>query len=102
MGGDFRIVLSPGVPDRVRLRLAQDVDSSPMDHDQILAEIGQWIIHTGGPKLEAIEEMLLPEGALDLSWECLRKMERRPESGMWSILAAIGPGFCAELVVLQW
>ncbi len=53
------------------------------------------------------------------SWECLRKvgnisstsvllvledvyMHRRPEPGTLSILAAMGPGFCAELVLLRW
>ena len=28
--------------------------------------------------------------------------ERRPPDGSYSILAAMGPGFCAELVLLRW
>jgi len=28
--------------------------------------------------------------------------ERRPPVGSYSILAAMGPGFCAELVLLRW
>ena len=28
--------------------------------------------------------------------------ERRPPGGSYSILAAMGPGFCAELVLLRW
>jgi alkylresorcinol/alkylpyrone synthase len=27
---------------------------------------------------------------------------RRPEAGTYSLLAAMGPGFCSELVVLKW
>jgi alkylresorcinol/alkylpyrone synthase len=27
---------------------------------------------------------------------------RRPEAGSWGILAAMGPGFCSELVLLRW
>jgi alkylresorcinol/alkylpyrone synthase len=29
-------------------------------------------------------------------------MNRRPEPGSLSILAAMGPGFCSELVLLRW
>jgi len=27
---------------------------------------------------------------------------RRPPAGTWSILAAMGPGFCSEVVLMQW
>jgi predicted naringenin-chalcone synthase len=120
-GSGFKIVLSPGVPDMVRLHLAQDVDAFLTDHGLARADIGGWIIHTGGPKvLDATQESLeLPPGALDASWECLRKtgnlssaavlgvlekfmMERRPSPGTWSVLAAMGPGFCSELALLRW
>jgi alkylresorcinol/alkylpyrone synthase len=78
-------------------------------------------MHTGGPKvLEATAVALdLPDGALDASWECLRSVgnlsstsvllvldevmrHRCPAPGTYAILAAMGPGFCAELVLLQW
>jgi alkylresorcinol/alkylpyrone synthase len=78
-------------------------------------------MHTGGPKvLEATATALgLTEKDLAASWECLRKvgnisstsvllvledvyMNRRPEPGSLSILAAMGPGFCSELVLLRW
>jgi len=117
----FKIVLSAGVPDMVRAHLANDVDAFLGDLGLRRADIGSWIIHTGGPRvLEATQESLkLPEGALQTSWECLRKtgnlssasvlvvlerfmMERRPAAGEWSLLAAMGPGFCSELVLLRW
>ena len=62
---------------------------------------------------------LVAEGALSASWDCLRRtgnlssasvlfvleevmMKRRPAPGTYSILAAMGPGFCSELVLLRW
>ncbi len=117
----FHIVLSPQVPDMVRERLGHDVDSFLADHDLTRADIGSWILHTGGPKvLEATEDALgIDRNALAASWDCLRKtgnlssasvllvleevMTRRtPAPGTYSILAAMGPGFCSELVLLRW
>jgi alkylresorcinol/alkylpyrone synthase len=117
----FRIVLSPEVPDMVRKHLAHDVDSFLADYELDRSDIDNWIMHTGGPKvLEATAEALqLPDGALDVSWQSLRRVgnlssasvllvleefmnRRRPALGSYSILAAMGPGFCAELVLLRW
>lgn len=117
----FRIVLSRDVPEVVLNNLGRDVDRFLADHQLTRQDIGCWIIHTGGPKvLEATEQALkLPSGALDASWNCLRKTgnlssasvllvleeimkNRRPAPGTWSILAAMGPGFCSELVLLKW
>lgn len=116
----FNIVLSPSVPEMVRLHLASDVDGFLNDEGLTRGDIGSWIIHTGGPKvLDAVQESLqLPDDALEASWECLRESnlssasvlavlekfmtERRPEPGQWSLLAAMGPGFCSELVLLRW
>ena len=117
----FRIVLSPEVPEMVRQHLARDVDGFLADHGLDRGDIATWIMHTGGPKvLEATAESLdLPDGALDVSWQTLRRVgnlssasvllvleefmnRRRPEVGSYSILAAMGPGFCSELVLLRW
>ncbi len=85
------------------------------------ADIGNWVLHTGGPKiLEATAEALgLKNGELDVSWglpapdgqsvfgfsaggleEVMKN--RRPEPGTLGILAAMGPGFCSEFVLLKW
>lgn len=117
----FRIVLSRDVPDLVRKHLANDIDEFLSDCELSREDIRTWIMHTGGPKvLEATEESLnLADGALAASWECLAKVgnlssasvllvledfmgRRRPEPGTLSILAAMGPGFCSELVLLRW
>jgi alkylresorcinol/alkylpyrone synthase len=117
----FRIVLSRDVPDVILSNLGRDVDEFLAEHGLDRTEIGSWVIHTGGPKvLEATEDALgLPRRALDVSWDCLRKTgnlssasvlfvleevmrNRRPEPDTWGILAAMGPGFCSELVLLKW
>ena len=117
----FRIVLSPDVADVIEKRLAEDVDQFLADYKMSRAQIGSWIIHTGGPKiLEAITRALeLPDDALAPSWESLRRVgnlssasvlvvledilgQHRPAPGTYSILAAMGPGFCSEFVLLRW
>jgi alkylresorcinol/alkylpyrone synthase len=117
----FRIVLSRDVPEVVLKNLRRDVDLFLADYHLTRDDIGCWIIHTGGPKvLQATEQALgVPRQALDVSWRCLRRTgnlssasvlfvleeimkNRRPEPGTWSVLAAMGPGFCSELVLLKW
>ena len=117
----FSIVLSREVPDLVRKQIGQDVDSFLAECGRTRGDIGSWVIHTGGPKvLEAIQDALdLKDGQLDASWECLRKMgnlssasvlvvleeimkHRRPAPGTLGLMAAMGPGFCSELLLLQW
>ena len=117
----FRIVLSQDVPRMVYEHLASDVEGFLVDNGLKRADIQSWIMHTGGPKiLEAMEDALhLPAGALDASWESLRKVgnlssasvlvvleevmkNRRPEPGTLGLLAAMGPGFCSEFVLLEW
>ena len=117
----FKIVLSPEVPEVIREHLGKDTDGFLAEHDLTRADIGAWILHTGGPKiLDATQEALgLAKNALEASWECLRRVgnlssasvlvvledfmtKRKPAPGTWSILAAMGPGFCSELVLLRW
>jgi alkylresorcinol/alkylpyrone synthase len=116
----FQIVLSPNVPAVILKHLGQDVDAFLSDYGLGRKDIDRWIMHTGGPKvLEATAASLeLPDSALDVSWECLRRVgnlssasvlvvleevmtHRRPAAGSYSVLAAMGPGFCSELVLLR-
>jgi alkylresorcinol/alkylpyrone synthase len=117
----FRIVLSPDVPDTVLRHLGADVDEFLAEQGLRRTDVKSWVMHTGGPKvLEATAEALgLTKHDLEASWECLRRVgnlsstsvllvledvykNRRPEPGTLSILAAMGPGFCSELVLLRW
>lgn len=117
----FRIVLSREVPVVIEQFLAADVDAFLADQGLTRAQVGSWILHTGGPRiLEATESALaLAPGALDASWSCLRRtgnlssasvllvleeyLVNRPQpAGSYSVMAAMGPGFCSELLLLQW
>src|SRR5262252_2405157 len=117
----FQIVLSPEVPTLIREHLGKDVDAFLGDHGFNRGDIGSWVLHTGGPKvLEATADALdLHDGQLDASWDCLKRLgnlssasvlvvledvmrNRRPEPGTLGLLAAMGPGFCSELVLLKW
>ena len=117
----FHITLSPDVPVLIREHLGHDVDAFLADHELQRKDIGSWVLHTGGPTvLEATAAALdLHNGQLDASWDCLKRVgnlssasvlvvledvmrNRRPEPGTLGLLAAMGPGFCSELVLLKW
>ncbi len=117
----FRIVLSPAVPAVAREHLGEDVDSFLKDQGLKRGEIRSWVCHPGGPKVLAAARDAL--GASDedlaLSWESLREagnlssasvllilektiQKRRPAPGSLGMMLAMGPGFCSELVLLEW
>ncbi len=117
----FRVVLSPEVPLMVEKHLRHDVDAFLSSNGLTRADIASWILHPGGPKvLQATAAALeLPDDALAISWDCLRRVgnlssasvllvleevmiHQRPSPGTYSLLAAMGPGFCSELVLLRW
>ena len=117
----FRIVLSPRLPEIIKRHLAGDLDAFLQSFSLARSDIGNWLIHTGGPKvLEAIQYTLgLCDGELDRSWECLRRcgnlssasvllvlenvtMEHRPAPGTLGVLLAMGPGFCSEMILVRW
>jgi alkylresorcinol/alkylpyrone synthase len=117
----FKVVLSPKVPELVTERIRGDVDAFLSAEGLTRAEIRHWVAHTGGPRvLEAFEQALeLPGGALARSWASLRQTgnlssasvlfvlgelldSNEPRPGELGVLMAMGPGFCSELVLLQW
>ncbi len=117
----FRIVLSTEVPDLIRENLGRDVDAFLADNGFSRSDLKSFVLHTGGPKiLQASEAALgLHNGELDASWASLRKVgnlssasvlvvleevmkNRRPRPGTLGLLAAMGPGFCSELLLLEW
>lgn len=120
-GSGFRIVLEPTVADVVQRYLADDVTAFLAGHGLTVPDIRTWVAHPGGPKvIDAITAALdLPADALDVTRYCLAEtgnlssvsvlqvLERtidlaRPEPGSYGLMMAMGPGFCAELVLLQW
>jgi len=117
----LKVVLGTEVPDLVRTHLADDVKSLLAPHGLEVGDIARWICHPGGPKvIEAIQSVVgLDEEDLALTWRSLRAIgnlssasvlhvfadtqAHRPASpGDWGVVMAMGPGFCAELVLLRW
>ena len=117
----FRVVLDASVPDVVRAHLGADVDAFLADLGLGRRDVDLWIAHPGGPKvLEAMTETLgLGPDDLEITWRSLREvgnlssasvllvlqetLERvAPEPGARGLLLAMGPGFCSELVLLEW
>jgi alkylresorcinol/alkylpyrone synthase len=117
----FQIVLAPEVPQVIREHLREDADTFLAEHGLTRADIGCWVLHTGGPRvLEATQQALeLDREAVDASWDCLGRVgnlssasvlvvleevmaHRAPPAGTWTVLAAMGPGFCSELVLMRW
>jgi alkylresorcinol/alkylpyrone synthase len=123
-GSGFRIVLSAGVADVINEYLGDDMTDFLGDHDLKTMDIARWVCHPGGPRvLEAMESALdLHEGQLDVTWRSLASIGNLssasvlhvlsdtlegsgtvpPEPGTPGVLMAMGPGFCAELVLLEW
>lgn len=120
-GSGFRLVLAASVADVVEAHLGDDVRCFLEDHDLKTADIARWVAHPGGPKiLDAMARALdAPDGAFDHTWASLREagnlssasvlhvLERTladppPAAGSAGMMMAMGPGFCAEMVLLRW
>lgn len=122
-GSGFRIVLSSGVADVVREHLPAELDGFLGDHGLTRSDIDRWVAHPGGPRvLEALQQSLqLPADALAASWQSLADVGNLSSASVLHVLAstlemsmspnpvashgillAMGPGFCAELVLLRW
>jgi len=119
--GGFRIVLASTLSDVVERHLGADVEAFLAEHGLVVADIDTWVAHSGGPKvIDAVTKALgLPDQALDLtrrslaevgnlsSASVLHVLERTLDDGLATpgtpgMLMAMGPGFSAELVLLEW
>jgi len=119
----LQIVLSGGLPDAVRARVADDVKALLSALGAVPDDVGTWLVHPGGPKiLDAAQEALgLPASAVASSRASLARVgnlssasvlhlladeiaaDRGPAvPGEMGVLLAFGPGVGAELVALRW
>lgn len=119
----LRLVLSVGVPAVVARYLPDDVTGFLDGHGLTIDDVGTWVSHPGGPKvIEAIVAGLgLSDDALELTWRSLAEVGNMSSASVLHVLAdtiakgpakcppagpavmmAMGPGFCSELVLLQW
>jgi alkylresorcinol/alkylpyrone synthase len=117
----FKIVMSPEIPNLVRSMLGSQVDAFLTHHALERRAVRHWIVHTGGPKvLEAVTEALeLDQKTLERSWRLLAQVGNisstsvllvlasllesgEARAGDYGLMISMGPGFCAEFVLLQW
>ena len=122
IGSDgFKIVLEARVPQLARSHLRKDVDAFLKKHGMTREDIQHWLCHTGGPKvLQAFQDSLeLNENDIKLSWDSLQDVgnlssasvlyvlhdtleQKSPNPGEKGLMIAMGPGFCCELVLIEW
>ena len=117
----FRIVLSADVPAMAEQHLAGDIDAFLSEHGLDRSDIGRWVCHPGGPKvIEAYQRGLgLTREDLIHTWDSLEHVGNLSsasvlwvlaetmnasdiEPGTWGLMLAMGPGFCSEMVLIQW
>jgi alkylresorcinol/alkylpyrone synthase len=117
----FRIVLSEGVPTIARELLGRDVREFLHDLGVERERVTSWVCHPGGPKvLFAMQEALgLADEQVALSWQALAEQgnlssasvlmvlrevfdRARPAPGALGCLLAMGPGFCSEMILVEW
>ena len=119
-GDGFRVVLSAEVPAMTR-HLRGDAERFLAAQGLALGDIGRFVCHSGGPKvLAGVEEAFgLARDKLALSWKSLAEVgnlssasvlmvlretmaDTSIAAGTYGLMVAMGPGFCAEMVLLQW
>ena len=118
----FRVVLSASVADVVAEHLGRDMKAFLADHGLELDEVGAWVAHPGGPKvLQAMQAALGLAGrrarpdaggrwrdvgnlssASVLHVLATTLAEVPVGAGAPAVMLAMGPGFCAEMVLLSW
>lgn len=117
----FHILLDKGVPEMIGKRIKELVHGF-LDRQGLKQEdIKGWILHPGGARLLGnVEEALgLKKCETQPSWDILGSvgnlssatilfilqewLDKRPlKPGDYAMMAAFGPGFSAEFILLQW
>ena len=117
----FHIVLSKDVPQLIKERIGGLTDTFLARNGLARSDVTTFLLHPGGQKLLSYvqEELGLCRCDTELSWEVLDQYgnlssatilfiihafltRKTPQPGDYGIAAAFGPGFSAELLLLQW
>lgn len=126
MGWDFsekgmHVVMSPRIPNLVASSFRSLAEAFLSRQGLSLGDVRHFLLHPGGAKVvEAYEQALgLDRRALSYLWDFLRKhgnlssasvffvledflSQERPAPGDLGLIAALGPGFAAEMLLVQW
>jgi alkylresorcinol/alkylpyrone synthase len=117
----FHIILSKDVPDLIRGQIKQLVDCFLHRQNLKRSDIAAFVLHPGGRKLMDYmeEELSLHRDTTEPSWDVLNDYgnlssasvlfvlhdwlrKKHVELGDYGLMAAFGPGFSAELLLLRW
>jgi alkylresorcinol/alkylpyrone synthase len=117
----FHIVLSKDVPQLIGQRIKGLVEGFLARQGLMREDISAFLLHPGGQKLLSFMETELELSRYDteISWDVLRRFgnlssasvlfilqesaaRRDMPSGSYGLLIAFGPGFTAEMILLQW
>jgi alkylresorcinol/alkylpyrone synthase len=117
----FHIVLSKEVPQLIREKIGALVDCMLSRHALTRKQVRAYVLHPGGQKLLSFmqQELGLCSCQIQPSWDVLRDYGnlssasvlfvlhqwmagREAKRGDHGLLAAFGPGFSAEMLLLQW
>jgi alkylresorcinol/alkylpyrone synthase len=117
----FHIVLSKDVPQLIGERVKGLVEGFLARQGLMREDLSAFLLHPGGQKLLSFmeAELGLSRSDTEISWDVLRRygnlssasvlfilqetMARRDvPSGSYGMLMAFGPGFTAEMILLQW
>jgi alkylresorcinol/alkylpyrone synthase len=117
----FHIVLSKDVPQLIRERIKDLVTAFLGRHSLCKERISAFVLHPGGQKLLSFieEELGLERHLTQFSWDVLRQYgnlssasvlfvlhewltRRNLGNGAYGLMAAFGPGFSAEMLLLRW
>lgn len=119
--GGFRIVLSRDVPTLAREGLPELVDALLTRNGLTRDQVEGWIVHPGGPAVMSavIEGLSISPHELERTRRSLAEVGNlssasvlflldefrrhvRPARYSYAVMIAMGPGFSAEAVLLQW
>ncbi len=117
----FKIILSADVPKVAEEHMGPNVDRFLSEQNMTRKDISSYVCHPGGPKvLEAYQKSLgVTSKEMEVTWNHLNSLgnlsstsilmvlrdtmeDHRPAPGSYGLMLAMGPGFCSELVLLQW
>lgn len=117
----FHIILSKDVPELIRERVKDLAEGFLARQGLRREDISAFLLHPGGQRLLSFmqEELGLTRSDTAISWDILRRygnlssasvlfilneclVQREMTSGSYGLLMAFGPGFTAEMLLLQW
>ena len=117
----FHIVLSKDVPQLIRDKVKGLAEGFLARNGLRRSDISAFLLHPGGQKLLSFmeAELELTRADTEISWDVLRRfgnlssasvlfilqewMARREMApGSYGLLMSFGPGFTAEMILLQW